>query len=156
MILIVGATGNVGGAVCEALRAQGKPVRGMVRESSDPERVRWLEKLGTEVIRGELRDADSLARACESVETVVSGATTITSLGADSISAVAKTRLRLDQMLRARRGVKRWRYHAASRLRACPSIQPKHSAAWSASMYVTLATPEPLRANLIHTPGAVS
>ena len=88
MNLVVGATGNVGGAVCEALRAQGKPVRAMVRESSDPERVRWLEQLGAEVVRGELRDPGSLTRACESVDTVVSGATTITSLGTDSISAV--------------------------------------------------------------------
>jgi NADH dehydrogenase len=88
MNLVVGATGNVGGAVCEALRAQGKPVRAMVRESSDPERVRRLEELGAEVVRGELRDPDSLAQACKSVDTVVSGATTITSLGTDSISAV--------------------------------------------------------------------
>jgi uncharacterized protein YbjT (DUF2867 family) len=88
MILVVVATGNVGGAVCEALCAQGKFVRAMVRESSDPERVRWLEALETEVVRGELRDPESLARACDSVATVVSGATTITSLGTDSISAV--------------------------------------------------------------------
>jgi len=88
MILVVGATGNVGGAVCEALCAQGKSVRAMVRESSDSERVRWLEELGAEVVRGELRAPESLARACDSVETVVSGATTITSLGTDSISAV--------------------------------------------------------------------
>ena len=88
MILVAGATGNVGGAVCEVLRAQGKPVRAMVRGSSDPERVRSLEELGAEVVRGELRDPDSLVRACASAETVVSGATTITSLGTDSISAV--------------------------------------------------------------------
>jgi uncharacterized protein YbjT (DUF2867 family) len=88
MILVVGATGNVGGGVCEALCAQGKSVRAMVRESSDPDRVRWLEGLATEVVRGELRDPESLARACDSVETVVSGATTITSLGTDSIRAV--------------------------------------------------------------------
>jgi NADH dehydrogenase len=88
MNLVVGATGNVGGAVCEALRAQGKPLRAMVRETSDPERVRWLEDLGAEVVRGELRDPSSLARACEGAATVVSGATTIGSLGTDSISAV--------------------------------------------------------------------
>jgi len=88
MNLVVGATGNVGGAVCESLRAQGKPVRALVCESSDPERVSRLEELGAEVARGELRDPDSLARACESITTVVSGATTITSLGTDSISAV--------------------------------------------------------------------
>jgi len=88
MNLVVGATGNVGGAVCNALRAEGKPVRAMVRESSDPARVRGLEELGAEVVRGELRDPESLARACQSVATVVSGATTITSMGTDSITAV--------------------------------------------------------------------
>jgi NADH dehydrogenase len=88
MNLVVGATGNVGGAVCEALCTEGKSVRAMVRESSDPERVRWLGDLGAEVVRGELRDPDSLRRACEGVETAVSGATTIASLGTDPISAV--------------------------------------------------------------------
>ena len=88
MNLVVGATGNVGGAVCEALSGQDKPVRAMVRETSDPGRVRRLEELGAEVVRGELRDPDSLARACDGVTTVVSGATTIGSLGTDSIGAV--------------------------------------------------------------------
>jgi uncharacterized protein YbjT (DUF2867 family) len=36
MNLVVGATGNVGGAVCELLRSQEKPVRVMVRQTSDP------------------------------------------------------------------------------------------------------------------------
>jgi len=88
MNLVVGATGNVGGAVCEVLRGQAKPLRAMVRETSDPERVRWLEGLGAEIVRGELRDPGSLARACQGMATVVSGATAIRSLGTDSISAV--------------------------------------------------------------------
>jgi NADH dehydrogenase len=86
--LVAGATGNVGGAVCEALLGQGKPVRAMVRETSDPGRVRRLEELGAEVVRGELRDPSSLARACAGAATVLSGATTIGSLGTDSITAV--------------------------------------------------------------------
>jgi uncharacterized protein YbjT (DUF2867 family) len=86
--LVVGATGNVGGAICEALRGQDKPVRAMVRETSDPGRVKWLEELGAEVVRGELRDPGSLARACHGAATVVSGATTIGSLGTDPIRAV--------------------------------------------------------------------
>jgi uncharacterized protein YbjT (DUF2867 family) len=88
VILVVGATGNVGGAVCEALCGQGKPVRAMVRDTSDAERVNKLEELGAEVVRGELRDPASLALVCKGVQTVVSGATTISSLGTDSISAV--------------------------------------------------------------------
>ena len=88
MNLVVGATGNGGGAVCELLRSRDKPVRAMVRATSDSERVRRLEQLGAEVVRGELRDPGSLARACDGVATVVSGATTIGSLGTDPISAV--------------------------------------------------------------------
>jgi uncharacterized protein YbjT (DUF2867 family) len=86
--VVVGATGNVGGGVCDALRGQSKPVQAMVRETSDADRVRWLEELGAEVVRGELRDSGSLARACAGAATVVSGATAIGSLGTDSISAV--------------------------------------------------------------------
>src|SRR5438128_2744932 len=50
MNLVVGATGNLGGAVCEALRGDDKPVRAMVRESSDRERVWRLEELGGELV----------------------------------------------------------------------------------------------------------
>lgn len=88
MLLVAGATGSVGGAVCEALRRQDKSVRAMVRATSDPERVRRLEGLGAEIAVGDLRDPGSLAKACVGVETVVSGATTIQSLGTDAISAV--------------------------------------------------------------------
>jgi uncharacterized protein YbjT (DUF2867 family) len=88
MNLVVGATGNVGGSVVRALREEGKPVRALVRETSDPERVRPLEECGAEVVRGELRDPESLARACAGVTTVVSGATAITALGTDSITDV--------------------------------------------------------------------
>jgi uncharacterized protein YbjT (DUF2867 family) len=88
MNLVVGATGNVGGSVVRGLRDQGKPVRALVRETSDPELVGSLEELGAEVVRGELRDPDSLARAAAGVATVISGATAITALGTDSITAV--------------------------------------------------------------------
>jgi uncharacterized protein YbjT (DUF2867 family) len=88
MNLVAGATGNVGGAVCEALRAQGKPVRAMVRQTSNPERVRWLEELGADIVYGELRDPQSLSSACAGAATVVSGATAIASLGTDSITDV--------------------------------------------------------------------
>lgn len=88
MILVAGATGNVGGAVAEALCGMGKPVRALVRATSDAARVARLEEAGAEIARGELRDQESLARACAGVETVVSGATAIASLGTDPIDAV--------------------------------------------------------------------
>jgi NmrA-like family len=48
LILVVGTTGNVGGAVCQALRAKNKPVRAMVRESSEPARIQSLEESGAD------------------------------------------------------------------------------------------------------------
>jgi dihydroflavonol-4-reductase len=58
--LVTGATGFVGWHVARKLLDRGDRVRGLAR---DPSRVRELE--GIEVVRGDLRDPDSLARAVE-------------------------------------------------------------------------------------------
>lgn len=71
MILIVGASGNLGSAVAHQLLEQGRPVRGMTRT---PEKLKELEKAGLEVIQADLRDPDSLRMACEGVEKVLAAA----------------------------------------------------------------------------------
>jgi hypothetical protein len=63
VILVTGATGNIGGATLEALVAQGHPVRAMSRS----ERT-WPE--GVEGVTGDLDDPDSLVRAADGVEAV--------------------------------------------------------------------------------------
>jgi uncharacterized protein YbjT (DUF2867 family) len=63
MILITGATGNIGGATLEALAAQGRPVRALSRS----ERT-WPE--GVEGVTGDLDDPESLVRAADGVEAV--------------------------------------------------------------------------------------
>jgi|GEM_PF-3443487 nucleoside-diphosphate-sugar epimerase len=45
MILVVGATGVPGTEISRRLREQGKPVRGLVRNTSAPEKVRALEAM---------------------------------------------------------------------------------------------------------------
>lgn len=79
MNLVVGATGTLGGEICSRLAKAGKPVRGLVRSSSSPERVAALEKLGVEIATGDLRDPASLDAACRGVTTVYSTATAIQS-----------------------------------------------------------------------------
>jgi len=79
MNLVVGATGTLGGEICSRLAQAGKPVRGLVRTSSNPERVAALEKLGVELATGDLRDPASLDAACRGVTTVYSTATAILS-----------------------------------------------------------------------------
>src|SRR5690606_24443244 len=61
--------------------------------------------------------------------------------------------LRCDHRLRGRRGVNRCRKLVSSRLRACPSIQPKHSASSSASARLSVVGPAAsLRASTSHAP----
>jgi uncharacterized protein YbjT (DUF2867 family) len=71
MILVVGATGLVGGDVCRRLAGQGVAVRGLVRPTSDPAKVQGLRDAGVEIAVGDLRDRGSLDRACAGVAAVV-------------------------------------------------------------------------------------
>jgi uncharacterized protein YbjT (DUF2867 family) len=78
MILIVGATGFLGGEICRRLAAQGKPIRGLVRPTADPARVENLKQLGVELMQGDLKDRVSLDRACQGATAVITTATMVT------------------------------------------------------------------------------
>jgi len=71
-ILVAGATGLVGTAICQRLAAAGTSVRALIRESSDPVKVSKLQSLGMETIQGDVRDHASLDEACRGVTTVIS------------------------------------------------------------------------------------
>ena len=75
MILVCGATGELGGRIVRGLRAGGVPVRALVRPQSDGGD---LGALGVEPTTGDFRDPESLGRAVAGVETVVSTVTVIT------------------------------------------------------------------------------
>ena len=47
MILVVGATGRLGGDITRRFHALGYPVRALVRPTSDPAKVSALQALGT-------------------------------------------------------------------------------------------------------------
>lgn len=79
MNLVVGATGTLGGEICSRLAQAGKPVRGLVRPSSSPEKIAALQKQGVEIATGDLTDPASLDAACRGVATVYSTATAIQS-----------------------------------------------------------------------------
>jgi uncharacterized protein YbjT (DUF2867 family) len=80
MILVVGSTGLLGSEICRRLTSQGKAVRGLVRVTSNPERVTALQAWGVETVLGDLRDPASLEKACQGVDTVITTANTITSM----------------------------------------------------------------------------
>jgi NADH dehydrogenase len=64
MILVVGATGMLGSEICRLLAEDGRPVRALVRETSNPDRIAALSSLGAELVHGDLKDRRSLDAAC--------------------------------------------------------------------------------------------
>ena len=58
--LVTGATGLLGSHIAEQLRGQGRPVRALVRASSD---TRFLIGLGVECVVGDLTSEDSCRAA---------------------------------------------------------------------------------------------
>ncbi len=111
MILVVGATGLLGGEIIRMLRAAGQPVRGLVRAASAREKVEALRAAGVETVAGDLKDPDSISRACEGVAAIIATASsTISHQEGDSIETVDHLGY-LDLVDRARRaGVGRFVY----------------------------------------------
>jgi uncharacterized protein YbjT (DUF2867 family) len=72
MILVVGATGMLGSEICRRLAAAGKPIKALVRATSDPAKVDKLRGYGAEIVEGDVRDAASLANACQGATAVIS------------------------------------------------------------------------------------
>lgn len=70
-VLVTGATGYVGAAVCEALREAGHQVVGMTRS---PGKAGELESRGYGAVVGDVRDASALSRAAGAVDGVVHAA----------------------------------------------------------------------------------
>ena len=62
----------LGSEICRRLTPGGKPVRALVRTTSDRAKVNQLKGYGVELARGDLRDPASLAAACKGVTTVIS------------------------------------------------------------------------------------
>ena len=85
MILIVGATGHLGGHVARQLLAQGRPVRAMTRK---PARASALRGAGAEVVQGDLRDTASLRAAMHGVRAVISASHAMLGAGQNSSARV--------------------------------------------------------------------
>jgi uncharacterized protein YbjT (DUF2867 family) len=81
MYLIVGGTGPVGlgGEICRLLRSSGRPTRALVRPTSDARRTENLRKMGVELVQGDLKDRESLKRACQGVRCIISTASILVS-----------------------------------------------------------------------------
>ena len=73
-VLVVGATGFLGTEICRQLIITGKNVIALVRNSSDPAKLSFLQQLGVETREGDLKDTASIKKAIEDVQTIISTA----------------------------------------------------------------------------------
>src|SRR5690606_12731281 len=85
MILIAGATGALGGMITRELLARGETVRVLVRPGSS---YGELVEAGAQPVMGDLRDPESLRRACAGVRTVITTANSATRSGGDTVDTV--------------------------------------------------------------------
>jgi uncharacterized protein YbjT (DUF2867 family) len=85
MILVVGATGRLGGLIARTLLDHGKPVRIMVRGGVSCDQ---LVAAGAEPMTGDLKDADSLPAAATGVDAIVTTATSAGRGGDDTVESV--------------------------------------------------------------------
>ena len=89
MNLVVGATGSLGSEIVKLLADAGKPVRALVRPTSDQKKVDQLRTLGAEIVSGDLKDRPSLDAACRGVSAIISTASsTLSRLEGDTIRTV--------------------------------------------------------------------
>ncbi len=97
MILIVGATGLLGGMITRQLLAQGKPVRILIRQNSPsvalaPQGMataaQALLDAGAQPVAGDLKDRASLAAACVGIDTVITTANAAMRGGDDTFDSV--------------------------------------------------------------------
>ena len=128
MILVAGATGELGGLICERLRERGDDVRALVRPTAGAEKVDRLRAIGVEIAPGNLRDPASLDAATRGVDVVISTVSIIrTAQPGDTFDDTdnAGTRALVDSAKRA--GVSQFIYisFAHDRFEESPLVRAK-------------------------------
>jgi uncharacterized protein YbjT (DUF2867 family) len=85
MILVVGATGQLGQMIVERLLDSGREVRALVRSGTAHQA---LTAAGATAVAGDLKDAESLRAACSGVDAVITTANSSARGGADTVESV--------------------------------------------------------------------
>ena len=88
-VLVAGATGFLGSEICRQLISKNKNVKGLVRATSDANKVAQLKESGVEIAEGDLKDKSSLKNALQGVSAIISTvSSTFSRQQGDSIQTV--------------------------------------------------------------------
>jgi NADH dehydrogenase len=109
VILVTGATGFIGKRIVHELRADGRPVRCLVRDRA---RASFFETWGCELAQGDVTDPESLRRAVDGCETVVHLVAIITGRPEDFERVMSRGTRNLVAAAEAA-GVRRWIHMSA-------------------------------------------
>lgn len=72
IILVAGATGNLGNKIVNALLEKGAEIRAMVRRETSSEKIAQLEQKGIKIFIVDMNNKSEIANACIGVNCVVS------------------------------------------------------------------------------------
>ena len=88
-VLVAGATGFLGSEICRQLIVQNKNVKGLVRTTSDSNKIAQLKELGVKTVNGDLKNIDSLVNSLRGVSAIISTvSSTLSRHEGDSIQSV--------------------------------------------------------------------
>src|SRR5690606_28369511 len=88
-VLVAGATGILGSEICRQLSQDNYVIKGLVRPTSDPEKISHLTTIGVETVVGDLKEPVSLKNALKGVSSVISTvSSTLSRQEGDSIQTV--------------------------------------------------------------------
>ncbi|MGM0386009.1 MAG: SDR family oxidoreductase [Actinomycetota bacterium] len=134
MILVCGATGDLGGRIVRQLSERGQQVRALVRPATG---AAHLEDEGIEVVRGDLREPATLGPALAGVDTVVTTANAIGRIlaGHKDLTIAAVDAEGTQNLIRAaeKAGVRRFVYVSAAGINEeWARLAPLPAAKWAA------------------------
>ena len=88
-VLVAGATGFLGSEICRLLINENYDVQGLVRKTSDPEKIKALHELGVKTVVGDLKEVELLPSLLAGVHAVISTvSSTVSRQPGDSIETV--------------------------------------------------------------------
>jgi NADH dehydrogenase len=108
--LVVGATGNLGGAIAHMLLERGERVRALVRPGSA---TTDLAAAGAELVQGDLKEPSSLEAACAGADRIVATATAAIRGGDDTAESVDRAGYQALAAAAAGAGIGRFVYVSA-------------------------------------------
>jgi hypothetical protein len=88
LVLLSGATGNLGGRIAQCLSSLKSPIRALVRPGTTEAKIHPLRTLGCEVVQVDPLNRRELGKACEGVSVVVSAVSGLRDVVVDAQSVL--------------------------------------------------------------------